>query len=133
GSMGGSLTFGDGLESARVLGRPDECEGKDGNFTLRYDSYGMEVEFEPGRFVKVTFSMAEGEDGGRFSSARRGPDGLSLTSRTTKQEVLDRFGEPTTRDEYEDEDFFYYIDGPLASELEFDEHGRLVRWAVYLD
>ena len=136
--FGGAVAFGDPLEAARVLGRPDEVSGgKGGAWTLSYERHGLTLEFEEGRFVHASFSIASGEDSADEPDAwgreRRGPDGRALSSRTRLREVLERFGEPRETQRLEGETVLYYAHGELVSELQFDEADRLTGWDVYLD
>ena len=130
-TFGGRLTFGEPLESARALGRPERCKAGEGYATLEYEKWGLTVEFEQGRFVQATFAIGDSIIGA--SGEALGPDGLSLTGRTTKDEVLQRFGQPGKIQALDEETIFYYTEGPLTSEFQFDEDGLLFGWDVYLD
>jgi hypothetical protein len=130
-TFGGRLKFGDPLESARVLGRPDRCQADKGFATLEYHHWALTLEFEEGKFVQATFAIGDGNIGP--SGEARGPDGLGLSGRTTKDEVRQRFGEPEKTQSFDDETIVYYSQGPLTSEFQFDEDGRLFAWDVYVD
>jgi hypothetical protein len=130
-TFGGRLKFGDPLESARVLGRPNRCQANKGFATLEYHQWGLTLEFEANRFVQATFAMGEHTIGP--SGEPRGTDGLGLSGRTTKAEVEQRFGPPDETQEYSDETILVYTQGPLASEFQFDDDGTLFAWEVYID
>jgi hypothetical protein len=130
-TFGGRLKFGDPLESARVLGRPNRCQTNTGFATLEYHQWGLTLEFEANRLVQAAFAIGEGNIG-PFGEPR-GTDGLALSGRTTKAEVQQRFGAPDETQEYSDETILCYTKGPLASEFQFDEDGQLFQWDVYID
>jgi hypothetical protein len=130
-TFGGRVKFGDPLESARVLGRPNRCQADKGFATLEYHQWGLTLEFEENRFVQAAFAIGEHQIGP--SGEPRGPDGLGLSGQTTKAEVQQRFGQPDETQEYSDETILCYTRGPLASEFQFDEDGRLFAWEVYVD
>ena len=62
-----------------------------------------------------------------------GPDGLPLSASTTEAQLLERFGTPGSRQDFEDESILYYTVGPLVSEFQLDSDGGLLGWTVYLD
>jgi hypothetical protein len=62
----------------------------------------------------------------------QGPDRRGLTKRTTKAELLQRFGEPETLQDLDETAVLYYRAGPLISEYLLQE-GLLTMWDVYLD
>ena len=45
-AFGGSVTLGDRIDAARVLGRPDTVEASGAWTTLRYETWGLVLEFE---------------------------------------------------------------------------------------
>lgn len=130
-TFAGRLAFGDPLAAARVLGRPQKCRADQGFATLEYEAWGLTVEFEEGGFVQATFAIGEEHIGA--SGTPLGPDGLALTGRTTRDELLQRFGKPGRTQVLDGETILYYTHGPLVSELQLDEDGFLFAWDVYLD
>ena len=66
--------------------------------TLTYDRWGLLVEFEQGAMYQVSFLIGEMHRSGQrpelVLAEPRGPDGLGLNPRTTKDELLHRFGQP---------------------------------------
>jgi len=135
-SFGSRLRFGDGLEAARLFGRPDTFESRGASFTLTYERWALTLEFELGKFVHATYrigeSMRDDENVGPAHAEPRGPDGLSLTARTTKSELLGRFGQPGQLQDLADEIVLYYEHGPLMSEFQLEED-RLTGWDVYVN
>lgn len=136
-TFGGRLKFGDRLDSARVLGRPNTCDAGENTATLVYDAWGLTLEFELGKFVQATFAIGASHrdrPGAAPAMAEtRGPDGQALTARTTKSELLKRFGEPEKTQAFDDETVLYYRHGPLVSEFQLEEDGHLSGWDVYVD
>jgi hypothetical protein len=136
-SFGSRLTFGDELEAARLFGRPDIFTRGDASFTLTYKRWGLTLGFELGKFAQATYrigdSIRDGDEAGAPYAAPRGPDGLSLTSRTTKGELIERFGQPSTLQDLDNEVILYYEQGPLMSEFQLDEEGCLTGWDVYVN
>jgi hypothetical protein len=136
-SFGSRLRFGDGLEAARLFGRPDTFESDAASFTLTYQRWGLSLAFELGKFVQATYAIGESirdrDDAGAARAEPRGPDGLSLTARTTKSELLRRFGQPAQVQDLDGEVVLYYEYGPLMSEFQLDEEDRLTGWDVYLN
>lgn len=136
-TIGSSLHFGDGLDAARFLGRPDVClRHADGNYSLTYRRWGLHIEFEAHRFVQATFVITPDieVDGTPLAAAEvRGPDGRALGSHTAKAELLERYGAPSEVQEFDDETILYFGHAPLTSEFQLTGKGRLARWDVYLD
>lgn len=134
-SFGGKLAFGDSLTAARFLGRPDRCEMKRGFSSVDYDRWGLRLKFESDSLAHVSFAIgrASREGPSRLPAEPRGPDGMALSVRTTKDDLLQRFGPPTRTQELEDETILYYSHPPLGSEFQLDKNGRLTGWDVYVD
>jgi hypothetical protein len=136
-SFGARLPFGAPIDAARALGRPDSYESsREGVATLTYNRWGLQLEIELGTFAQAAFLI--GELHRRDSrpdlalAEPRGTDGLSLTMRTTKDDLLRRFGTPDTLQDLGETVVLYYNVGPLVSEYELRE-GFLTGWDVYLD
>lgn len=136
-TFGGRVRFGDPLDAAACLGRPDRFTGRsDGACTLAYFAWGLEVHFEEAKLVEAFFKIGDHyrESMPETSLAEpRAPDGQTLSNRTTVDEVLARFGAPHRRQDLDGETILYYTVGPLVSEFEFDESNQLTAWSVYLD
>jgi hypothetical protein len=136
-SFGGKIAFGDPVEQARFLGRPPDRTFSTNLTRLSYPAWGLEIEFERGRFILASFDVARSA-AGRFDPSSTtaqvtGPDGRALTPHTSKAEILQRFGEPTTLQEFDDETVMYYHHGPLVCEFQLNEAKLLATWDVYLD
>lgn len=136
-SFAARLKFGEGVEAARFLGRPTRSHFATGTARLDYDLWGLEIEFEEGRFVLASFtigrSLRDGDPSPRVNAEPSGPDGRALTGRTTRAELLQRFGTPGKTQELGDETILYYSSPPLTSEFRLDEKGTLTGWDVYED
>ncbi len=136
-SFGSRLRFGDGLEAARLFGRPDTFESDKASCTLTYERWGLSITFELGKFAHATYRIGESiRDRAEESVSRaepRGPDGLSLTARTTKSDLLQRFGQPGNVQDLDVEIILYYEHGPLMSEFQLDAQERLTGWDVYVN
>src|SRR5262245_30114315 len=136
-TFGGRVPFGAPFEAVRAIGRPDAYQSpREGFATLLYDRWGLELEIELGKFVHATYLI-----GAEHTSEKRpalvlaeprGPDSRALTVRTTQAELLQRFGEPETRQDLDETVVLYYRAGPLMSEFQLHD-GLLTMWDVYLD
>lgn len=134
-TFGGKIVFGDPVENARFLGRPDDRTVHANFATLGYPQWGLTLEFELGRFVEATFDLDRppaSQPDNPFATQVKGPDGVALTQQTSKHELLRRFGEPAKTQDLDDETILYYHHGPLVSEFDVREDG-LFAWSVYLD
>jgi hypothetical protein len=135
-SFGGRLPFGGSVSAAHFLGRADACDGTAANFTAHYARWGLDVIFEGGALAEVQFTIGatfRREPAGVVRATPRGPDGRELSAETTEADLFARFGEPESRQDFEDETILYYAVGPLVSEFQLDAEHRLTGWHVYLD
>ena len=136
GSSFAQLTFGADVSAAQFLGRADRFSGNEQHFTLTYFRWGLDVVFENRQLAEVMFRigesvrMADAED---TLATPTGPDGHPLSASTTEPQLLERFGQPGNRQDFEDESILYYTVGPLVSEFLLDADRRLLGWTVYLD
>jgi hypothetical protein len=131
------LPFGAPLDAARFLGRPERFAGRsEVTFSLMYDRWGMDLEFENSALYQVSFLIGDIHRSERRPALKpaepRGPDGLTLSPRTTHADLLQRFGEPGDLQDLEETVIFYYSAGPLVSEFEV-RGGFLTGWDVYVD
>jgi hypothetical protein len=129
-----SLRFGEPLESARSLGRPDEFvwnSRKNQNCELLYAGKGLRLEFEGNRLVEVTFYIAAKScPHPLFKSAQpKAPNGGVLTPEMDRKQVVELFGEP---DEPGGDDLVISHD-KTTSVFFFSEDGRLDRWELFLN
>jgi ankyrin repeat protein len=137
----GTLRFGDGLQGASFLGRPDRFVQKEADhFELLYARRGFQLEFEKNRFTYLAFFI--GPDaclpqhvGMRFSSPRFRGDSLSRDrlTRETERATLERtFGTPDSVDADSEEIVLRYLRHGITMEFELDARtGRLKRWNIY--
>jgi len=129
-----SPRFGEPLEAARSLGRPDRfvwnSRGK-ANCELLYAAKGLRVEFEDNRLIEVTFYISPGScPHPRFKPAQpKGPNGGVLTPESDRKRIVELFGEP---DEPGEEDLVISHD-KTTSVFFFAEDGRLDRWDLFLN
>ena len=130
------LAFGGDVSGAQFLGRADRVNGNDQHFTLTYFRWGFDAAFESRQLAEVMFRIGEGArmpDREDTLATPTGPDGLQLTASTTEAQLLERFGTPGNRQDFEDESILYYTVGPLVSEFLLDAERRLLGWTVYVD
>jgi hypothetical protein len=132
-----SVPFGAPLDALRALGRPEHYESpREGFCTLTYERWGIQCAFELGAMYQVSFLIGEFHRAQKYPglvlAEPRGTDGRGLSSQTTKEELLHRFGEPGTVQDHADTVILYYNDGPLVSEYEVRD-GRLSGWDLYVD
>jgi len=135
-SFGCRLSFGGSVSAAQFLGRADAFDGTADNFTATYARWGLDVIFESQALAEVHFSIGETfrrEPAEFVCATPRGPDGRELSAETTEADLLARFGEPESRQDFEDETILYYSVGPLVSEFQLDAEHRLTAWHVYLE
>ena len=132
-SFGGRVTLGDRIDAARVLGRPDTVEAFGAWTILRYENWGLVLEFEEQQLFSVEFLVRERESGpSRSVDAVEplGPDQIRLTRKTTKPELLERFGPPHGDHDYSGAGQILYIRPPMVLSYVVDEEQQLVAWKV---
>jgi len=130
------LPFGGDVSGAQFLGRADDFRGNEHHFTLTYYKWGLELSFEARKLAEVAFRIgaeAIKRDSVDTAATPTGPDGQQLSDATTEADLLARFGEPQSRQDFDDESILYYTVGPLVSEFQVDGGKRLLAWTVYLD
>lgn len=130
-----ALRFGNAVESARFLGRPDRFHWKNPirkDCELLYASKGMLLIFSEGRLDQVRFLLGPATcDHPAFVPAQpSAPDGTRLGQQTGKDEIVALFGEPDP-DGSEDDCLQIFHGNGVASDFELDEEGHLVEWAIY--
>jgi len=137
----GSLRFGDGLDAAAFLGRPDEFEWTLPEYCeLLYASGGFQIEFEKGRLAYIAFFIGPDDllpthRALAFSEPLvhgRAPETIRL-SRDCDRSVLERmFGAPDSVDTDCDETILYYTRQNVTMEFEINgKTGQLKRWNLY--
>lgn len=137
----GSLRFGDGLQGASFLGRPDHFEVKEGEYCeLLYARGGFQLDFDKNRFAYLGFFI--GPDAClpkhpdmEFSAPRLRGNSLNrthLTSQTDRATLERIFGSPDSVDADAQEAVLYYLRQRVTMEFELDGRtGRLKRWNLY--
>ena len=136
GSSFARLAFGGDVSGAQFLGRADDFSGDGKHFTLTYYKWGLDLSFEARQLAEVSFRIgadALKRDTGDTAATPTGPDGVQLSAAITETDLITRFGEPESRQDFEDQSILYYKVGPLVSEFELDGDRRLTGWAVYPD
>jgi hypothetical protein len=132
-----SLPFGAPLESARVLGRPDEVEWESRirkEFSLLYAAKGFRLHFVQGKLVRVTYLVGRGASEHRsFEPAQpMAPDGTRLTGDVDRARIVALFGEPDPGGS--DETCLQVFHGRgVISDFDLDERGCLKEWTLYPD
>ncbi|HJT16046.1 MAG TPA: hypothetical protein VJ853_01585 [Thermoanaerobaculia bacterium] len=120
-----ALKFGDPIDAAQFLGRPDafhwtnmlkkDCE-------LRYSGKGLKLRFRDGKLDEITFDVAV--------ASPSAPDGTRLTRQTDKAAIAQLFGDPDPGGS-DDETLQIFHGHGVASDFNLDEDGRLSEWVIY--
>jgi hypothetical protein len=137
----GPLQFGDGLEAAAFLGRPDSLAWTQSDYAeLLYAKGGFQLDFDRGKFVYAGFFIGPDDFLPKhpeleFSKPRlRGctPEGTRL-SRETDRALIERLlGAPDLVDTEPSEGILYYTRHGVTMEFEMDGKTlRLKRWNLY--
>ena len=137
----GALRFGDAIEAAAFLGRPDTLQWPQAEYCeLLYARGGFQIDFDRGKFAYAAFLLGPDaflpkHEALRFSQPRIvgcTPDALCL-SHDTDRKILERlFGSPASVDADDRETILYYSRQEITMEFEMDGHtGRLKRWNLY--
>lgn len=132
----GPIAFGDPLEKAEPLGRPDRFRWtQPGYCELLYARRGLQIDFDRGRFAYLAWFI------GRDSVTPDHPDmtfctpalddELALTRDMGIDDLRAHLGAPVSEDVGEDETVLFYTGGGVVLEFEFDGEGRLKRWNLY--
>lgn len=130
----GALKFGDPVEGARFLGRPDAATVNGQCVRLDYRSRGFEIEFEGNRFVELEAYIGPGAapEETAFCTPQLSNGGRLTTAMTTAA-IKGTLGEPTHEDPDEDEAVLSYDLGRLAHEFHFGSGGALSSWVFMLN
>lgn len=114
----GSLIFGDRLESAEFLGRPNKAVIHPRTVDLTYP--GFQLEFEDGEFVFVNIYLKPYPD--RTSTTElRLTDGTVITPASTSDEMIARFGDSYDDEQWEHHGVLQYYFGKMVFEAVFDD------------
>jgi hypothetical protein len=128
------LRFGDPLDSARFLGRPDAFEWvsrRRKDYDLIHARKGLRLRFKDGRFVELEFYIGPRScEHPAFAAARpKAPDGTTLTPEIDKKRIGELFGEPDPKGS--DDEVLQVFHTNVASDFFLDETGHLESWALY--
>jgi hypothetical protein len=135
----GELRFGDKLDAARFLGRPDQCDlsKTPGMFTLVYTSRGFELAFDDFRLSEAEFYLGYGTffspEPDEAICTLRLANGTVLNDTTTREDIEQLMGKPTkTKVDPEDgdEDWSYH-QRDVAMRFKFTPQGTLAVWSLY--
>jgi hypothetical protein len=138
----GFLRFCDNLESARRLGRPDQCNylKKTDSWCLEYNSRGYHLSFTKDRLVDAFFFIGTG---GEFRLKPSDPKAQPLLStgerlheNMQQADIIRLFGPPAPQEEFDDEfdDDCTTLDYPgsnVSMEFEFNSDGKLSYWHLF--
>ncbi len=132
-----ALPFGQPLESARVLGRPEALEWRSRmrkDVDLLYASKGLRLEFERGLLTVLTYLIGARASGHpAFAPARPlAPNGMRLGPDLDRGRIVSLFGEPDAKGSDETCLQVFHRCG-VISDFFLDEQGRLTEWALYPD
>lgn len=130
-----ALPFGQSMEAAHVLGRPEHVEwhsrtAKDCD--LLYASKGLRLEFKQGQLRTVSYLIGNGtSDHVAFVPSKPlAPNGTRLGPAIDRAQIIALFGEPDP--DGSDETVLQIFHGcGVASDFYLDEQGRLKEWALY--
>jgi hypothetical protein len=134
----GALRLDDHVESARFLGRPEECRRFKlvGSYQLIYNSLGLTLSFEDHRLWEVVFAINDPwAEKGMAPCRLRLESGGVLSGETTLDEVKQHLGAPQ-EEEFDQEDgetIVRYSAGKQSTEIEFNEQKRLMCWSATWD
>jgi hypothetical protein len=137
----GTLQFGDALDAAAFLGRPERFEWTQAGYCeLLYASGGFQIDYDHGRFAYLAFFIGPDDNLPKHAALEfskpclRGstPDGIRL-SRDTERAMLEQlFGVPESVDSGSQETILHYTRHNVSMEFEMDgQAGRLKRWNLY--
>jgi hypothetical protein len=137
----GSIRFGDPIEAAAFLGRPDRLEWTHGQYCqLLYASGGFQIDFDKSRFVYLAFFLGPDDcppehKALEFSTPQvRGcnPNGIRLSPQTDRAMLERTFGAPASVDVEPEEAILYYYRQGITMEFELEgKSGQLKRWNLY--
>lgn len=134
----GPIAFGDPLECAAGLGRPDRFRWtQPGYCELLYARSGFQIDFDRGRFAYLAWFIGPDPANPQHDAMNFGTPTLdedfALTRDTHIEQVRARLGPATSEDVDDHETVLFYTGGGIVLEFEFDADGRLKRWNLYPD
>lgn len=137
----GLLEFGDAIEAAAFLGRPDCFEWTQSAYCeLLYAAAGFQIDFDDGKLAYLAFFIGPdhcmpAHEKLAFSRPRlRGcvPDDVRLSRDTDLAQLERLFGKAESVDAEPKETILYYSRAAVMMEFEMDgKSRRLKRWNLY--
>jgi len=137
----GALRFGDTLDAAAFLGRPDRCQWTQSKYCeLLYAAGGFQIDYDESRFAYLAFFIGPDDnlpkhEALKFSSPRlRGctPDDIRLSTDSNRELIEKLFGITDLEDSESKEVILFYSQKDIEMEFEMDgKTGRLKRWNLY--
>ena len=132
-----ALHFGDPVESARFLGRPNQIEWSsriNKDFQLLYAEKGLRLRFTKGKLRDVSFLVGDrASDHPAFAPAQPlAPDGTRLTPEVDRSKIVALFGEPDPGGS-DDECLQVFHGQGVISDFYLDGDGHLTKWVLYAD
>lgn len=136
----GSLRFGDAIEKASFLGRPDVLNWIESDHCeLVYGKGGFNLYFAAGELSSITFFLARDADTPdqvpiEFCRPMlRGsvPYGTQLTPEVDIPKLQSLFGSPKEVEKTDLDHSLFYTRNGADMEFELDERGRLKIWNIY--
>lgn len=131
----GPLRFGDPLEHAQVLGRPDRFEQTAPHYhELLYAHAGFQIDFDSGRFAYVAFFIAADNDlpaSAPITFSQPVLDSHRLSPATSLRDIEALVGPPKSRATDADETLLFYEKNGLTLEFEFMSSGLLKRLNLF--
>jgi hypothetical protein len=136
----GSLRFGDAIEKASFLGRPDLINWIESDHCeLVYGRGGFHLYFAGGEFSSIAFFIAEDEDTPDqvpmhfCRPVLRGsvPYGTQLTPEVDVSKLHSLFGSPESVEHTEEDHSLFYTRSGADMEFELDDNGKLKGWNIY--
>jgi len=126
------LRFGEPLQSAHFLGRPDEFRRTGKRCDLLYASKGLRLRFTNERLTEVSFLIGEqSSEHPAFAPAQpSAPDGTRLTAATDRSQIVSLFGEPDPGGSDETTLQIFHGHG-VVSDFDLDPGGHLAEWSLY--
>jgi hypothetical protein len=132
----GPICFGDVLECAQPLGRPDVFRWtQPGYCELLYARAGFQINFDRGCFAYLAYFIAPDTTGPVHTNMQYSTpaldDEVALTRDILIADLKARLGPPLSEDVSGDETVLFYVGGGVVLEFAFDGAGHLKRWNLY--
>lgn len=126
--------LGDSVDTARFLGKPDTFTSRsrmEKSFDLVHAGKGLRLRYTAEHLAEITLYIGPQscDDSAFIPVEPVAPDGSLLTPDTSRQRILEIFGEPEPLGS--DDIVLQFFHGRTASDLFFDEQGRLESWVLY--